>query len=38
MMDTIGVYGDAMGYRGAFESVVSINDVEASKKNVCTSK
>ncbi|MCZ6693732.1 MAG: dihydrofolate reductase [Bacteroidetes bacterium] len=28
----IEVYGDAMGYRGAFESVVSINDVEASKR------
>ncbi len=28
----IEVYGDAMGYRGAFESVVSINDAEASKR------
>ncbi len=28
----IEVYGDAMGYRGAFESVVSIRDVEATKR------
>ncbi|MBA3899095.1 MAG: dihydrofolate reductase [Bacteroidetes bacterium] len=28
----IEVYGDAMGYRGAFESVVSFKDMEASKR------
>ena len=28
----IEVYGDPMGYRGAFESVVSIRDLEASKR------
>ena len=28
----IEVYGDAMGYRGAFESVVQITDPEASKR------
>ncbi len=28
----IEVYGDPMGYRGSFESVVSIRDVEASKR------
>ena len=28
----IEVYGDALGYRGAFESVVSIKDMEASKR------
>ncbi|HHG83335.1 MAG TPA: dihydrofolate reductase, partial [Bacteroidetes bacterium] len=28
----IEVYGDAKGYRGAFESVVQINDPEASKR------
>ena len=28
----IEVYGDPMGYRGAYESVVSIKDMEASKR------
>ena len=28
----IEVYGDAIGYRGAFESVVSIKDIEATKR------
>lgn len=28
----IEVYGDPLGYRGAFESVVSIRDLEASKR------
>lgn len=28
----IEVYGDPLGYRGAFESVVSIRDMEASKR------
>ncbi len=28
----IEVYGDAMGYRGAYESVVSIKDFEATKR------
>ena len=28
----IEVYGDAMGYRGAFESVVSFKDIEATKR------
>lgn len=28
----IEVYGDAMGYRGSFESVVSIRDMEATKR------
>jgi len=28
----IEVYGDPMGYRGAFESVVSIRDLEATKR------
>ena len=28
----IEVYGDAMGYRGSFESVVSIKDLEASER------
>ena len=28
----IEVYGDPMGYRGAYESVVSIRDLEASKR------
>ena len=28
----IEVYGDPLGYRGAFESVVSIKDMEASKR------
>ncbi len=28
----IEVYGDAIGYRGAYESVVSVRDVEASKR------
>ena len=34
----IEVYGDAMGYRGAFESVVSIKDMEASKRIAAISK
>lgn len=33
----IEVYGDAMGYRGAFESVVQITDPEASKRIVAIS-
>ena len=28
----IEVYGDAIGYRGAYESVVSVRDMEASKR------
>ena len=34
----IEVYGDPMGYRGAFESVVSIRDLEASKRIDAISK
>ncbi len=34
----IEVYGDPMGYRGAFESVVSIRDLEASKRIETISK
>lgn len=34
----IEVYGDAAGYRGAFESVVSVRDPEASKRIVAISK
>ena len=34
----IEVYGDPMGYRGAFESVVSIRDLEASKRIATISK
>ncbi|MCA9707910.1 MAG: dihydrofolate reductase [Myxococcales bacterium] len=34
----IEVYGDPLGYRGAFESVVSIRDVEASKRIDAISK
>jgi len=34
----IEVYGDAMGYRGAFESVVQLTDPEASKRIVAISK
>lgn len=33
----IEVYGDAMGYRGAYESVVQITDPEASKRIVAIS-
>ncbi len=33
----IEVYGDAMGYRGAFESVVQLTDPEASKRIVAIS-
>ncbi len=34
----IEVYGDPMGYRGAFESVVSIRDLESSKRIETISK
>ncbi|MCH9683450.1 MAG: dipeptidyl peptidase 3 [Deltaproteobacteria bacterium] len=34
----IEVYGDPLGYRGAFESVVSIRDMEASKRIDAISK
>lgn len=34
----IEVYGDPLGYRGAFESVVSIRDLEASKRIAAISK
>lgn len=34
----IEVYGDPMGYRGAYESVVSIRDMEASKRINAISK
>ena len=34
----IEVYGDPMGYRGAFESVVSIRDLQASKRIEAISK
>lgn len=34
----IEVYGDPLGYRGAFESVVSIKDMEASKRIDAISK
>jgi dipeptidyl-peptidase-3 len=34
----IEVYGDPMGYRGAFESVVSVRDQEASKRIAAISK
>ena len=34
----IEVYGDPLGYRGAFESVVSIRDLEASKRMDAISK
>ncbi|MBL4685089.1 MAG: dihydrofolate reductase [Nannocystaceae bacterium] len=34
----IEVYGDPLGYRGAFESVVSIRDMEASKRMSAISK
>lgn len=34
----IEVYGDPLGYRGAFESVVSIRDMEASKRIEAISK
>lgn len=34
----IEVYGDPMGYRGSFESVVSIRDVEASQRIDAISK
>ncbi len=34
----IEVYGDPLGYRGAFESVVSIRDLEASKRIEAISK
>ncbi len=34
----IEVYGDPMGYRGAYESVVSIKDMEASKRIAAISK
>jgi len=34
----IEVYGDPLGYRGAFESVVSIKDLEASKRMAAISK
>lgn len=34
----IEVYGDAAGYRGAYESVVSIRDPEASKRITAISK
>lgn len=34
----IEVYGDAMGYRGAFESVVQLTDPEASKRIVAISE
>jgi dipeptidyl-peptidase-3 len=34
----IEVYGDPMGYRGAYESVVSIRDAEASKRIAAISK
>lgn len=34
----IEVYGDPLGYRGAFESIVSIKDMEASKRIDAISK
>jgi len=34
----IEVYGDPLGYRGAFESVVSIRDLESSKRIAAISK
>lgn len=34
----IEVYGDPMGYKGSFESVVSIKDMEASKRIAAISK
>ncbi|HIA11919.1 MAG TPA: dihydrofolate reductase, partial [Flavobacteriales bacterium] len=34
----IEVYGDAIGYRGAYESVLSIKDMEASKRISAISK
>lgn len=34
----IEVYGDPLGYRGAFESVVSIRDMEASKRIAAISR
>ncbi|MDB4107784.1 dipeptidyl peptidase 3 [Bacteroidia bacterium] len=34
----IEVYGDAIGYKGAFESVIQVNDKEASKRMEVLSK